>query len=131
MVAKAGSMTSTETGPTPVARIELLDGLQFDSGDATPVGKPVLIFLQAPPSWFAEGTVTARAKAALLARLYGEDWLQGNGDGSRYVVQTFDARLLAPGESEPALHTPSARTWWYVVDAQGALEQRGPGFAAR
>ena len=117
----------------PVVGVALLDALIFPDGKehAAPEG-PLTIYARVPPSWIANGALTPRAKADLLAKMYGgPKWEAGNFDGSRYVVKSFTSRTLSREEIAKLLaasdESPKG-TWFYETTPDGELEKRGPAF---
>ncbi|MBL8954206.1 MAG: hypothetical protein JNK82_25740 [Myxococcaceae bacterium] len=113
---------------TPVMlRIDMQDALRLPSGVETPPGKPLVIYLRAPPTWVKANGLTDAGKTAVLARLYGgPNWMKGNSDGSTYVVKSFAASLIPAGARVPI----AEGAFWYEVLPDGSLDKRGVGFTA-
>jgi hypothetical protein len=108
-----------------VIRVDMQDALRFPSGMETPPADPLVLFIRAPASWVKAGAITDAGKTALLAKLYGgPGWMNGNSDGSTYVVKSFKSRVLAAGEQPPG----DAKAFWYDVKSDGTLEKKGPLF---
>jgi len=112
------------TAPS-IIRIDMQDALRLPGGVETPPATPMVIFVKAPASWVEKGAITAKGKEAVLARLYGgPDWVNGNSDGSTYVVKAFSSKVTDTKE----LPASSRGQYWYEVDVAGALTKRGAGF---
>jgi hypothetical protein len=109
----------------PIIRIDMRDALRFSSGAETPPGEPLVIYVKAPASWVSKGAITEAGKKAVLARLYGgPNWMNGNGDGSTYVVKEFSSKVLESASQA----TDGKGTFWYEVKPDGTLDKRGPSF---
>ncbi len=110
---------------TPIIRIDMRDALRFPSGTETPPGDPLVIYVKAPASWVSKGAITEAGKKAVLARLYGgPNWMNGNSDGSTYVVKELSSKVLKSVDEA----TDGKGTFWYEVKPDGSLDKRGPGF---
>ncbi len=108
-------------------RVDLTDALQLPSGNQFPSPSgPLIIFVKAPRTWLIKGELTPKAKAAVLAKLYGASWELGNEDGSRYVVKIFTSRELAAKESNELSVKSAKNTWVYEVSKAGTLEKHKP-----
>ncbi|MFO0597021.1 MAG: hypothetical protein U0228_17020 [Myxococcaceae bacterium] len=120
-------MVSLTLAAAPVViQVDLQDALRFPSGVESPPAEPIVIFIEAPASWVKGGAISDAGKTAVLAKLYGgPQWVNGNDDGSQYVVKKFASKVLPAGTTPPQ----PRRSWWYVVKADGSLEKRSEGFA--
>lgn len=108
-----------------IIRVELQDALRLPSGFVTPPADPLTIYVKAPASMVHQGALNDAGKKAVLAKLYGgPSWMNGNEDGSTYVVKRFDSKVLQ--SASEAKHGKS--TWWYVLKPDGAIDTRGPDF---
>ena len=81
-----------------VARVSLRDALQFPSGAMAPSQYRCEIFCRVPQSWVQEGRLTSVALEGLCAFLYGDNWRNGNEDGSAYRVLECESRVLTEAE---------------------------------
>lgn len=119
------AMVALSMAASPVLiQIDLQDALRFPSGVESPPAAPLQIFVKAPASWVKANAITDAGKKEVLAHLYGgPNWMNGNSDGSTYVVKSFASKVIATVPEAP-------RAFWYEVSASGALEKRGPAFGA-
>lgn len=118
------SVILTAAAPV-ILRIEMTDALRFPSGKESPPADPLTIYVKAPASWVHKGGLSDAGKTAVLAKMYGgPGWMNGNSDGSTYVVKTFTSKVLkSAGEA-----TDGKSTWWYEVKPDGSIEKRGANF---
>ncbi len=118
-------LLATMAANPALIRIDLQDALRLPSGVETPPADPLVIWVRAPAAWVKAGGISEAGKTAVLARLYGGPaWMNGNSDGSTYVVKSFKSTVLPSGSKVP--EEPHA--YWYEVLADGSLDKRGPGF---
>lgn len=116
---------SLAASPT-IVRVDMQDALRLPNGFETPPGSALIILVKAPATWVEKGALGKKAKEAVLARLYGgPEWMNGNVDGSTYVVKSFQSKVI----DAKALPPGGPTVFWYEVDAKGALQKRGPAFA--
>lgn len=107
-------------------RVDMLDALRLPNGFVTPPAEPMTLYVKAPPSMVHAGALNEAGKKAVLAKLYGgPGWVNGNEDGSTYVVKEFSSKVLP----SPSDAKNGKRTWWYVLNADGTVESRGPDFS--
>ena len=131
VVVAALCSTSAIADSVKVIRVDMEDALQLPSGNTFPSPSgPLILFVKAPGTWLEKGALTPKAKAALLARLYGPTWEQGNDDGSKYVVKSFTSHeLTAKDLKAPPWKDPKLKNlWFYEVNKTGELDKRGPDF---
>jgi hypothetical protein len=115
---------SLAASPT-IVRVDMLDALRLPNGFVTPPGTPLVILIKAPKTWVEHDALSKAGKEALLARLYGGPaWMNGNEDGSTYVVKSFESKVI----DARALPAGGPAVFWYEVDAKGALQKRGAAF---
>lgn len=111
-----------------VVQITLKDGLMLPSGFIAPASYSCIIFCRVSPDWL-EGDQLHMAKLeTVFENLYGEHWRAGNDDGSRYVVQSVEARILTPAEEQSApwqsvSNNGEYHYWFYHVTAAGELQK--------
>lgn len=120
----AAMVALTLTAAPVVIQIDLQDALRFPSGVESPPAAPLQIFVKAPASWVTGKGISEAGKKEVLARLYGgPSWMNGNSDGSTYVVKSFSSKVITAAPENP-------KAYWYEVNASGALEKKGPSFGA-
>jgi hypothetical protein len=71
-----------------------------------------------PDDWLSDGALAAERREQILGHLYGADWRQGNGDGSKYIVLNLDEHALLDAERAERPWTTSAGTC-YAAEAAG------------
>ncbi|MBK7859434.1 MAG: hypothetical protein IPJ65_12585 [Archangiaceae bacterium] len=121
------SLMLTAAPTTVLIRVDLQDALRLPSGTETPPADPLALFIKAPATWVKAGGITDAGKAAVLAKLYGgASWMNGNSDGSTYVVKSFKSKVVTEAE----VPADGKGIFWYEVKGDGALDKRGPGFKA-
>ena len=108
-----------------LVRVDMLDALKLPSGFVTPPADAIIIYVKAPPTMVQAGALNEAGKKAVLGKLYGgPSWVNGNEDGSAYVVKEFRSKVL----QSPAEAKNGKRTWWYVLKSDGSVDSRGPDF---
>lgn len=107
--------------PSTLMRIEIQDALQIET--LHPAEYTLLIYLRAPAHWLENGQLTQAAKDAVLAKLYGPDWKNGNSDGSRYVVLSFGCRPMSATEEASGAWRKTPHSWYYRVAPGDRLEK--------
>lgn len=111
-----------------VVQITLKDGLMLPSGFIAPASYSCIIFCRVSPDWL-EGDQLHRAKLeTVFESLYGKHWRAGNDDGSRYVVQSVEARILTPAEEQTAPwqsvnNDGEYHYWFYHVSVAGEMQK--------
>jgi hypothetical protein len=111
----------------PVVQITLKDGLMLASGFIAPASYSCIIFCRVSPDWLDGDQVNRNKLELVFERLYGEHWRAGNEDGSRYVVQVLEARVLSQAEEQTAPWRGASNNkeyhyWFYQLSATGQLE---------
>ena len=118
----AAMIAMTLSAAPVVIQIDLQDALRFPSGVESPPANPLQIFVKAPASWLTAKGISEAGKKEVLARLYGDpNWMNGNSDGSTYVVKSFASKVIAAAPENP-------KAYWYEVNASGVIEKKGPSF---
>ncbi len=70
-------------------KISVSDGLGFYGGSTSFASYTCIVFIALPSDWTENGKLALNSKEKILQKMYGEDWRNGNGDGSFYVVSKF------------------------------------------
>ena len=95
-----------------VSMLMLKDGLSFSSGFVSEATYLCLIYCRVPDDWIqgeiAESsemwlkgiTLQADKLEKVYGALYGDNWRNGNEDGSHYVVVSVGTWLLNPHETD-------------------------------
>lgn len=113
-----------------IVQITLKDGLMFPSGFTALAAYSCIIFCRVPPEWLDGDKLEATKLEAVFEKLYGENWRAGNVDGSRYVVQNVESRVLTPAEEQTSSWRAASNNreyhyWFYHVSAAGELQEAG------
>jgi len=87
--------------------------------------KTFINWYRLPDDWLPDGALPAERREQILAHLYGADWRQGNGDGSKYIVLNLDEHALLDAEQAERAWTKSAGTC-YAVEAAGQFARLSP-----
>src|SRR5262249_36924156 len=106
-------------------RVMLKDGLGFPSGFISPASYSCIIYSRVPDNWLQDGTLLPEKSEAILEKLYGKTWRDGNDDGSYFVVFSFEAAPLSAGEEAEKVWMQSKvkdtnfQYWFYHVSDEG------------
>ena len=111
-----------------VVQITLKDGLMFPSGFTAPASYSCIIFCRVSPDWLEGGQLKMAKLEEVFEKLYGENWRAGNVDGSQYVVQSVDWRVLTSTEEQTApwrgvSNNDEYHYWFYHASATGELQK--------
>jgi hypothetical protein len=114
-----------------VAQILIIDGLGFPSGFVAKSPKKCVIFCRMPIDWTENGKVKWEKYDLFFEELYGKNWQFGNEDGSRYVVEKVNSRILSPEENARQPWKTMANNdeylfWHYAVSDDGELLKVSP-----
>lgn len=110
-----------------VVQITLKDGLMFPSGFTAPASYTCSIFCRVAPDWLDGDQLKMAKLEAVFEKLYGENWREGNDDGSQYVVQSVESRILTSAEEQTApwrgvSNNDEYHYWFYHVTDMGELQ---------
>ncbi|MEP0754931.1 hypothetical protein NDA03_22195 [Trichocoleus sp. Lan] len=75
-----------------------------------------------PDEWLENSTLISSRREQLLAHLYGDNWLFGNEDGSKYVVLAISEHELSDAERAQRLWSGTKDTC-YAVSDDGTIER--------
>ncbi|GLH95929.1 hypothetical protein [Phytohabitans aurantiacus] len=99
-------------------------GVWIDGNHAVnPLAKVTRTFwYRLPGDWVSGDALVAGRLDRLVDAIYGQDWREGNPDGSRYVILGIQEKVLSDHEADgkPWL---SDRAAFYVVDAGDTLRE--------
>jgi hypothetical protein len=111
-----------------MVRVELKDGLGFPSGFVSPADYVCVMYYKLPEDWLNGDQLLADKKEAMLEAMYGRTWRMGNDDGSRYVVFSFDERVLSSQEEQERAwlqNNPKDKDfkyWYYHLSENGIFK---------
>jgi hypothetical protein len=78
-----------------------------------------------PDDWLPAGALAAERREQILGHLYGADWWQGNGDGSKYVVLKIDEHVLSDAQRAERAWAKTNDTCYAAGDG-GQFERISP-----
>ena len=108
-------------------KISITDGLGFSSGFVSPASYTCMIFISLPASWIENGELPEDKQEKILQRMYGENWRNGNEDGSFFVVSQFLYEEVNASENpwEQYQNNNGFRCWFWEVK-EGAIVEVKP-----
>ena len=113
-----------------IVQVIIKDALMLPSGFLAPAPYNCFIYARVPEDWTRGSELSEYHRRAFFARMYGENWENGNDDGSRYVVREFSSRVLADEEiaAKPWLSAVNDKEfhYWFYKTVGGKLENVEP-----
>lgn len=110
--------------------ITLRDGLLLASGLLAESDYDSHLYLKVPNQWVSGNGLAEQYREAVLEQLYGEDWREGNEDGSSYLLRSFASTVLSAqevaGHAWLQEHAQKSRDnfWYYHVTDDGQFESK-------
>lgn len=113
---------------TRVVQITLSDALMFPSGFLAPASYACVIFCRVPPGWIDGEGVRREGLEKIYEKMYGNNWREGNDDGSRYIVRSVEVRALSRADEEQGVwrevkNDDNNHYWFYHAEGGEELKE--------
>lgn len=110
--------------------ITIRDALMLPSGMLAESDYDGHVYLKVPDSWVSGNELSGEYREAVLEELYGQDWREGNEDGSSYLLRSFSSTVLSDKEVADRVwlqdQAQNSRDsfWYYEVSDDGQFESK-------
>ena len=84
--------------------------------------KSFVAWYRLPDDWVVDNKLKADKLEVILKQIYGEDWRQGNGDGSRYQILDINENILSNEECSQKPWLNERRGCHIVTDGDSIKE---------